>query len=190
MRFRLPSPPLVVACVALAVSLGGVGYAASVLPRNSVGTVQIRNDAIVSTKIKNRSLLAADFKAGQLPAGPSGAKGDTGEKGERGAKGETGPAGPRGPAGPAGPQGPRGIAGWEFRVGQFEIIPNGVKTKQVDCPAGKKALGGGTTATEVGLIRLTQNGPGGQATGWIASVVNESTIKRIAFVWVICANVS
>ncbi len=35
---RLPSPAMVVACVALTVALGGTGYAAIKLPRNSVGT--------------------------------------------------------------------------------------------------------------------------------------------------------
>jgi len=34
----LPSPAMVVACAALAVALGGAGYAARKLPRNSVGT--------------------------------------------------------------------------------------------------------------------------------------------------------
>lgn len=37
----LPSPAMVVACTALAVALGGTGYAALTLPRNSVGTKQL-----------------------------------------------------------------------------------------------------------------------------------------------------
>jgi hypothetical protein len=190
MRIRTPSPALVVACLALGISLSGVSYAATMLPRNSVGTAQVRNNAIVSAKIKNRTLLAADFKAGQLPAGPRGAQGATGERGAKGETGTAGARGPAGPTGPAGPQGPRGIGGFETRVAQLEIVPNGLKTRQVDCSAGKKALGGGMTTTEPGQLRLTQSGPGGQATGWVASVVNQSTINRIAFVWVICANVS
>src|SRR5687767_14354951 len=121
MRFRVPSPPLVLACVALAISLGGVGYAASVLPRNSVGTVQIRNDAIVSSKVKNRTLLARDFKAGQLPAGPRGPKGDQGERGPRGETGPAGPVGARGPAGPAGLPGLRGVVGWELRTNPITV---------------------------------------------------------------------
>jgi hypothetical protein len=66
---------MVVACVALTIALGGTGYAATVLPRNSVGTAQV----------KNFSLLRQDFKQGQLQPG------------------SRGPAGPSGPAGPAGP---------------------------------------------------------------------------------------
>src|ERR671935_240303 len=81
-----PSPAMVIASVALLIALGGTGYAAFRLPANSVTTVQV----------KNHSLLARDFKAGQLP---------------RGAAGPTGPPGPAGPAGPGGPAGGAGGGG-------------------------------------------------------------------------------
>jgi hypothetical protein len=97
-----PSPALVVACTALLVALGGVSYAATVLPRNSVGTAQLRNNAVTSSKVKNHSLLRVDFKNGQVPRGPAGPPGPAGP---------TGPAGPGGPAGPAGPAGP-GASNW------------------------------------------------------------------------------
>ena len=45
-RFR-PSPATVIASFALMVALSGVGYAAVVLPANSVGTRQLRNNAVV-----------------------------------------------------------------------------------------------------------------------------------------------
>jgi hypothetical protein len=67
-RKRVPSSALVVACVALAVALGGTSYAALRLPRNSVTTVQV----------KDFSLLSRDFKKGQLPAGPQGPAGPPG----------------------------------------------------------------------------------------------------------------
>lgn len=91
-RIRL-SPATVIACTALAVALGGTGYAATVLPRNSVGTAQIRTDAVTSAKIRNGTLVRADFRRGQLTAGA---------RGPRGPAGSAGPAGPTGPAGPAG----------------------------------------------------------------------------------------
>jgi hypothetical protein len=53
---RLPSPALVVACLALGVSLSGLGYAATVLPRNSVGTVQLKNGAVKAKKIATNAV--------------------------------------------------------------------------------------------------------------------------------------
>jgi hypothetical protein len=75
---RLPSPAMVVACTALVVSMGGAGYAATALPKNSVGTAQLKKASVNGDKVKDGSLVAADFKRGQLPAGPPGPKGDTG----------------------------------------------------------------------------------------------------------------
>src|ERR671925_558240 len=67
-RFR-PSPAMVVACLALLIALGGTSYAAiQALPRNSVTTVQV----------KNGSLLARDFRRGQIPRGPAGPQGPPG----------------------------------------------------------------------------------------------------------------
>jgi hypothetical protein len=83
--------------IALFIVLGGVSYAAATLPTNSVGSKQIKKDAVNGSKVKDGSLLAGDFKAGQIPAGPQGAKGDTGAKGATGAKGDIGPKGEPGP---------------------------------------------------------------------------------------------
>jgi hypothetical protein len=94
---RLPSPAMIVACAALVVALGGVSYAAGVLPKNSVGAAQLqkkavtasklRTNAVTGVKVKNGSLMGADFKAGQLPAGPQGPKGDPGVPGQQGPSG-------------------------------------------------------------------------------------------------------
>ncbi len=102
---RRPSPAMIVACLALLVALGGTSVAAvSQLARNSVGTLQlqfdavsnpkIRNNAVNSAKVANRSLLRVDFAPGQLPAGPTG---------------------PQGPAGPAGAAGRRRAGGRDRR---------------------------------------------------------------------------
>lgn len=68
---RRPSPATLIACLALFVSLGGTGYAAFRLPPNTVGTVQLRPGAVVSSKVRDGSLLARDFKRGQLGAVPA-----------------------------------------------------------------------------------------------------------------------
>ena len=93
--FKMPSPAMIVAMVALIVALGGTSYAATKLAKNSVGEKQIKKNAVTSTKIKansvtstkvkNRSLTASDFKPNSLPKGPRGATGPAGPS--------TGPAG-------------------------------------------------------------------------------------------------
>ncbi|OFW73400.1 MAG: hypothetical protein A2Y55_12625 [Actinobacteria bacterium RBG_16_68_12] len=75
--------PFVLSCAALAVALAGatgIGEAAQelVLPRDSVGTAQLRDGAVTGAKVKDRSLLARDFKQGQLPRGPQGPPGPAG----------------------------------------------------------------------------------------------------------------
>jgi hypothetical protein len=90
LRRRL-SPGLVVACLALAIALGGTGYAAVVLPVNSVGTKQLKNGAVVASKVKPHSLVPSNFA--QLPKGDKGDKGDQGLPGQAGAKGDKGDKG-------------------------------------------------------------------------------------------------
>ena len=79
----------ILAATALVVAVFGstpLGHAAVsiVLPKGSVGTYQLKRGAVTSLKVKNYSLVAADFKAGQLPTGPQGPKGDTGAPGVSG----------------------------------------------------------------------------------------------------------
>ena len=79
MHLRPPSPALVVACLALAVSLTGGAYAVSTaLPGNSVGTAQLKANAVNSAKVQNRSLRASDFAIGQIPKGRQGPAGAAG----------------------------------------------------------------------------------------------------------------
>ena len=57
-----PSPAMVIACLALVVALSGTSYANILnVPVNSVGTVNLKANAVISSKVKNRSLLAVDF---------------------------------------------------------------------------------------------------------------------------------
>jgi hypothetical protein len=98
LRAFRPSPAIVIAMIALLVALAGTGYAATSLPRNSVGPVQLQANAVTSPKVRNRSLLKIDFAANQLPRGLRGPAGAPGPPGAPGAKGATGPAGPSGTA--------------------------------------------------------------------------------------------
>jgi hypothetical protein len=82
---RLPRVHLtyanVVSTACLFVVLGGGAYAAATLPKDSVGTKQLRRGAVDSSKVRDRSLRARDFKRGQLPAGPQGKQGLQGPPG-------------------------------------------------------------------------------------------------------------
>lgn len=91
-----------IALIALFVALGGTSYAATQLPKNSVGPTQIKANAITSPKVKDGSLVPADFKPGSIANGAPGAPG---------VPGADGAAGPQGPQGPQGPKGDKGDTG-------------------------------------------------------------------------------
>ena len=84
------SPAMLVALVALSVSVGGSSYAALTLPKASVGGKQLKRNAVTSPKVKPGSLLLSDFRASERlrlrgPEGPQGARGPAGSRGEAGA---------------------------------------------------------------------------------------------------------
>jgi hypothetical protein len=57
-RFALgrPSPALIVATIALIVAMGGTSYAALSVPKNSVGTKQLKKGAVTTSKIQQGSV--------------------------------------------------------------------------------------------------------------------------------------
>jgi hypothetical protein len=65
-----PSPALVISLIALFVALGGTSYAAVALkiPKNSVGTPQLKNGAVTAGKL-NASAIAKLKSIGTLPSG-------------------------------------------------------------------------------------------------------------------------
>jgi hypothetical protein len=136
---KLPTPALVVAMIALFVALGGAGYAAVVIPRNSVTTLQV----------KDRSLLAKDFKSGQIPRGPAGA------------------AGAAGPAGPAGPTGPAGAAKAYARVLSGGDVDDPRARGITDAGVSKPAAGVYCIDIEGGAVNVVATLDSGGASGEI-----------------------
>ncbi|HEY2005934.1 MAG TPA: hypothetical protein VGG87_05760 [Solirubrobacteraceae bacterium] len=59
---RRPSAAMLVALTALFVSMGGVGYAASTLPNNSVGTAQLQHSSVVHSKLRFNSVSFQDIQ--------------------------------------------------------------------------------------------------------------------------------
>ena len=93
----------VLASVALFIALGGASYAAVQIPKASVGTKQLKRNAVTSPKVKPGSLLVSDFRASQRsrlrgPTGPEGPRGATGPQGLHGPTGATGATGAAGTA--------------------------------------------------------------------------------------------
>jgi hypothetical protein len=139
----------------------------------------VRPNAISSARVENGTLLASDFKAGQLPAGPKGAKGDTGAQGLQGPKGDPGAKGDEGQ--------PGFLGDVAIQREEITIQDNGNSyTVGVECPAGTKIIGGGSSLDDpdneeinTTVSRPGKNGggvpsDGDEMTEWRATWVNPS----------------
>jgi hypothetical protein len=60
---RLPSPALVIACVALFVSLGGVSYG---LAKGSIDSREIKNNTVRSSDVRNNTIRSKDVRNNTL----------------------------------------------------------------------------------------------------------------------------
>lgn len=71
-RIARPSPALVVAVIALVFAMAGSGYAAiQSLPKKSVGTKQLKANAVTGAKVKNNTLTGKKIKLGTLGTVPT-----------------------------------------------------------------------------------------------------------------------
>ena len=188
----------VVAYVALFAALGGgTAYAAATVTGSNV-----KDGTLTGKDIKNRSLGAEELSASAVssltgkpgaagPAGPAGANGDKGEKGDRGLAGANGAAGPRGEQGAAGPAGTNGVSGFQYiaKRADTDILKDKYLRWSVDCPNGKRALGGGVSTSAPYETRVIESAPTGEATGWGVGVKNEGGPTMSGYVWVTCAYV-
>lgn len=144
MRISLPKHSTIAAYGALFVALGGTSYAAVTLPRNSVGTSQVRNHSItraklargvapfsraqmhkmvvtdVTTTMTSDQVLTALANAVQGQPGIQGPQGPQGPAGQNGASVQ----GPKGDTGATGAQGAQGVPG-----------PAGTSVASADVPA-------------------------------------------------------
>jgi hypothetical protein len=173
---RRPSPAMVVACIALTVSLAGTSYATvSLVPRNAVGTVQLKDGAVTSQKIRDFSLRQWDFKRGQLPHGP---------------------AGPPGPPGPPGPAGGAPLLLHESSVAvPANAAGNGLYATRgisVRCLPGEHAIAGGTSwsmdrdDTELMTVYSRPLMENRQAVGWRARGGSDLNTTATFTVEVLC----
>lgn len=120
---------------------GGTAWAATRLPRNSVGTKQIKKEAVTPAKLSRAA--KATLVGAQGPIGPQGRQGPNGDKGEKGDRGERGE---RGPEGPEGEPGEAGATDAVVRYGPERELPAGPSaftSSFAECHAGETAVGGG-----------------------------------------------
>jgi collagen triple helix repeat protein len=202
----------VLSLIAFSSAVGGTSYAATVLPAGSVGSTQLKPGAVTSTKlshgavgldkVRQHSLVAADFKPGQLPRGLRGPQGVDGAQGAQGPAGPAGLTGPQGPSGPRGsqgilgPQGPPGMPGPQGDPGPIgESGPPGIsqyshvsKNKMmagpndfvsVTCPPGTKVIGGGASANSA-RVTFINSQPTADETGWLVTATADAAGPLIA----------
>src|SRR3954447_24020517 len=128
LRWRRPSPALVVATVAVVLAVGGAAYATipdsggvihacyhvngdrQLAGNGSVRLIDPNGSGNKNTTSCKKDEVALDWnRTGPTgPQGAKGSKGDTGPTGPKGSKGETGPTGPKGDTGSKGDDGPAG----------------------------------------------------------------------------------
>ena len=65
-RRLIPSPSMVVACIALGVAIGGTSYAALRIPARSVGNAQLKTNAVTGSKVASNALTGADIDESSL----------------------------------------------------------------------------------------------------------------------------
>ncbi len=91
MRGKLTYSNVMVTVLAVVLLGGGSAYAASHLGRESIGTRQLKKEAVTPAKLSKASRSALTGPAGPKgPSGPAGAPGPEGDKGEKGDKGDPG----------------------------------------------------------------------------------------------------
>jgi hypothetical protein len=167
LRDKLTYANVMVTILAVMVLGGGVAYGASQLAKNSVGTKQLKNNSVTSPKVKDHSLEGRDFKSGQLPVGATG---------------------------PQGIPGTPGISG--LQLVDKESAPSSENEQELtlECPGGKKLLGGGAEAGGKGLlsVALDASKPEQDGTTWFAAAHEHTATAETWFlrIRIICASVN
>jgi hypothetical protein len=70
-RIGRPSPALIIAVIALVFALVGTGYAAFKVPKKSIGTAQLKGNAVTNAKVKDNTLTGKKLKLSTLGTVPT-----------------------------------------------------------------------------------------------------------------------
>ncbi|MEA3035626.1 MAG: hypothetical protein QOH04_1391 [Sphingomonadales bacterium] len=155
---------------------GGAAFAATQLPKNSVGSKQLKKSSVTAAKIKNGAVTQAKIAMSAQNA----------------LKGGTGPVGPQGARGPQGPTGPSGIAGVQAVDGPGKSMLAGTANDIfASCPNGEHLIGGGyrdenQTAASIDVL-INSPDPNSPTTTWFVRIHNTSAETIPATAVAICA---
>lgn len=190
MRNRLP---IILSATALAVALFGstpLGNAARTIAgkvppfakKADYATNSGSVNGIKASRTVKPGFLIALGKNGKFPVavGQMGPPGPHGDKGDKGDKGDAGAAGAP------------GLSGLQVVSGNSNSDSQALKTLGIDCPTGKKAIGGGAVQNAAGdPIAIINSSPKGD-TGWTGQareMVGTGASWSMS-VYVVCANVA
>jgi hypothetical protein len=164
----------IVASLALFLALGGAAFAATQLPRNSVGTGQLKPEAVTAGKIAKKT--RNQLQGARGATGPQGAQGKTGKQGAKGATGA------RGATGATGARGATGAAGADGTGPAFEVFGSAKAIGATSTPvlgqnlgAGAYVLSADVTIESAAETEVTCNlSGGGEAKGFVEAGVPDT----------------
>jgi len=162
---------------------GGAAIAAkSSLPKNSVGTKQLRKGGVRTADIRKQAVTLPKIATSARAA----------------LRGQSGPRGVTGQQGPGGPPGAFGSV--VIRFVEFSVEAESISSQEVaSCEPGERAVGGGAgfAGSPGSEMRIVYSGPGdgegkpeqGQApTAWEGVIYNsEGAAREDGRVYVVCA---
>jgi hypothetical protein len=168
---RRSAAPAALGCIIALGSLAGAHAAGQITSR------QIKDGTVAGRDVRNGSLRASKLALGTLR--PRDFTGDP-----------TGPVGPDGDPGPAGTVlGPAGFRGVGYVVGDPADVTV-FATVVAPCPSGTKAIGGGTSVSDVETVGTATSAPTAGGAAWLSTVYQwEPGKSSQVFPWALCAAV-
>jgi hypothetical protein len=164
----------VVSTLALFLALGGVSYAAIRLPAGSVGAKQLRRNAVVGVKIKNRAVSSSKI-------------GKNAVTGFNVAESTLAPVPEAAHAVAADSATAAPLARIDYEAKTVITPASGSATTTVSCPAGLYLSGGGATLSNAANATVTESGPIDRTT-WQATVAPQPAAPASTMtVFAICA---
>ena len=187
----------VVSSLCMFMVIGGGAYAATALPRNSVGRNQLKHDAVTSWKVKDHTLTAADIKNGTIGTGALANGTIPGRQTVTVRPGNAAPPGKNG-SGPNCVDGvPGGSKGYKAADGVTQNScgggAGGQSTLTASCLPGEVAVGGGYDMDKRHAL-VTKSAPnaltaGTTPTAWVvrvASLTDQDANQTTVTPYVVC----